>query len=178
VSARETDPGTAAGGAATESPRGERLGVYFLLGIFLGVVFIKSELASWFRIQEMFRFQSFHMYGIMGSAVAVGALAVFLMKRFGATTVRGEPIDFDDGEPDVLGAEHVLGGTVFGFGWGLVGACPGPMYALIGAGYSVMLVALLGAVTGAWFYGLLRPRLPHGPLRKGGPTGREAPAWR
>jgi uncharacterized protein len=159
----------------------ESLIVYFLLGIFLGVVFIKSEVVSWFRIQEMFRFQSFHMYGVIGSAVVVGAASVYLMKRFGARTMKGEVIDFMDGEPDVPGKEHMLGGTVFGLGWGLIGACPGPIYALIGAGYTVMLLGLLSAVMGAWVYGLLRPRLPHGPsknprgMREMGVTGAQAP---
>ena len=152
----------------SEQPRsGESLIVYFLLGLFLGVVFIKSEVASWFRIQEMFRFQSFHMYGIIGSAVAVAALSVFVLKRLDARTVSGQPIDFTDGDADVLGKEHVLGGTVFGLGWGLVGACPGPIYALIGAGYGVMVIGLLSAMAGAWVYGLLRSRLPHGPVRIG-----------
>ena len=149
----------------------EPLTVYFLLGVFLGVIFIKSEVASWFRIQEMFRFQSFHMYGIIGSAVAVGALSVVLMKRVGTTTVRGEPIDFAEGQPDRPGKEHVFGGTAFGMGWGLVGACPGPIYALIGAGYTVMVAGLASAVAGAWVYGLLRPRLPHGPFGRGAAAG-------
>jgi uncharacterized membrane protein YedE/YeeE len=147
------------GAARRESPI-----VYLLLGVFLGVLFIKSEVASWYRIQEMFRFQAFHMYGIIGSAIAVGATSVFLMKRLGTKGARGEAIDFVCGETEAAGKEHVLGGTLFGLGWGLVGACPGPIYALIGAGYSVMLVALLSALTGTWVYGLLRPRLPHGPL--------------
>ena len=149
--------------AELTTPR-ESLPVYLLLGLFLGVLFIKSEVASWFRIQEMFRFQALHMYGVIGSAVAVGAGSVFLMKRFRTRTVRGETIDFTCGEPNLFGKEHVLGGTVFGLGWGLVGACPGPIYALIGAGYTIMLLGLLSALAGAWIYGLLKPRLPHGPL--------------
>ncbi len=148
----------------TDQPRREPLLVYYLVGLFLGVLFIKSEVASWFRIQEMFRFQAFHMYGVIGSAVTVGALSVLLMKRWGAVTHRGEVIDFTDGDPGHPGKEHVLGGAVFGIGWGLVGACPGPIYALIGAGYTVMLLGLLSAASGAWVYGMLRPRLSHGPL--------------
>jgi uncharacterized membrane protein YedE/YeeE len=140
--------------------------IYFGLGLFLGVIFIQSEVASWYRIQEMFRFQAFHMYGVIGSAVAVGAVSVLLMRRSGARTIRGEKIDYSDGEMDRPGREHILGGTVFGVGWGLLGACPGPIYALIGSGHSVMLVGLLAATMGAWTYGLLKPRLPHGPLRK------------
>jgi uncharacterized membrane protein YedE/YeeE len=170
--------GPQAGGTDAQAPPRESLGVYFLLGVFLGVLFIKSEVSSWFRIQEMFRFQSFHMYGVIGSAVAVGSLSVFLMKRAGARTVRGEAIDFSGGEPDVVGAEHVFGGTTFGLGWGLVGACPGPLYALIGAGYGVMVVGLLAAMTGAWTYGLLRPRLPHGPMGSGPDSEMELAGWR
>ena len=156
--------------ASDETPRREHLVVYFLLGVFLGVIFIKSEVASWFRIQEMFRFQAFHMYGVIGSAVGVGALSVFLMKRLGARTVRGEAISWPASEERRFGVEHALGGTVFGLGWGFLGACPGPIYALIGAGLGVMVVALLAAVAGAWAYGLLRPRLPHG--RPSFPGGR------
>jgi uncharacterized membrane protein YedE/YeeE len=126
----------------------------------------------------MFRFQSFHMFGVIGSAVAVGSLSVFLLKRTHARTVRGEPIDFTGGEPDVVGSEHLFGGTIFGLGWGIVGACPGPVYALIGAGYSVMLVALLAAMTGAWVYGLLKPRLPHGPMGAGRDSEMELAGWR
>jgi uncharacterized membrane protein YedE/YeeE len=170
--------GAHAPNAETHPKPRESLVVYFLLGVFLGVVFIKSEVSSWFRIQEMFRFQAFHMYGVIGSAVAVGSLSVFLLKRMHAHTVRGEPIDFSGGEPDVVGSEHVLGGTIFGLGWGLVGACPGPVYALIGAGYGVMLVALLAAMTGAWVYGLLRPRLPHGPMGSGPDSEMELAGWR
>ena len=142
----------------------ESLIVYFLLGLFLGIIFIKSEVASWYRIQEMFRFQAFHMYGVIGSAVAVGAASVTLLKRAGTRTMRGETIDFSDGEMDRSGKEHVLGGTVFGLGWGLLGACPGPIYALVGAGHGVMVVGLLAAIAGAWTYGFLKTRLPHGPL--------------
>jgi uncharacterized membrane protein YedE/YeeE len=151
----------------------EPLIVYFLLGIFLGIIFIKSEVGSWYRIQEMFRFQAFHMYGVIASGVATAALSVFLMKRFGVRSAAGGAIDFTAGVSDRPGKEHVLGGTLFGLGWGLVGVCPGPIYALIGAGYSVMLLGLLSAVAGAWFYGLLRPRLPHGPIRAAGRTETE-----
>ncbi len=147
-----------------DSPRS--LLVYGLLGCILGVLFIKSEVASWFRIQEMFRFQSFHMYGVIGTAVAVGSISVLVMRRLQVPARDGEPIDFTGCEPDGVGKEHILGGIGFGLGWGLLGACPGPIYSLIGAGYSVMIVALLAAASGAWVYGLLRPRLPHGPLRE------------
>jgi uncharacterized protein len=139
----------------------ESLVVYFLLGIYLGVIFIKSEVASWFRIQEMFLFDAFHMYGVIGAAVAIAALSVFLMKRTGMRTVRGDRIEFPAGEETRPAKSHVYGGLAFGLGWGLIGACPGPMFALIGSGIPVMLVGLLAALAGAWTYGLLRPRLPH-----------------
>ena len=134
---------------------------YLLLGVYLGVVFLKTEAVSWFRIQEMFRFHAFHMYGIIGGAVAVGALGVFLIKRTGARTVTGRPIVFPTPEDTRPGPQHWIGGTIFGLGWGLLGACPGPIYALIGAGVWVMVVGLLAAMAGAWAYGFLRPRLPH-----------------
>ncbi len=134
---------------------------YLLLGVYLGVVFLKTEAVSWFRIQEMFRFHAFHMYGIIGGAVSVGALGVFLIKRAGARTLTGRPIVFPTPEDTRPGPQHWIGGTIFGLGWGLLGACPGPIYALIGAGVWVMVVGLLAAMAGAWVYGFLRPRLPH-----------------
>jgi len=148
----------------TTEPRGrpESLWVYLLLGAWLGFLFIKSEVASWYRIQEMFRFQAFHMYGVIGTAVAVGALSILLMKRTSARTIRGEPITFPDRALQRPRVQHIVGGTAFGLGWGLLGACPGPMFALLGAGVSVMVVGLTGAVLGAWSYGWLKPRLPHG----------------
>ncbi len=148
---------------AVERPRGpgESRVVYFLLGVFLGTIFIKSELASWFRIQEMFDFASFYMYGVIGSAVLVGAASLALMKRLGVRTIRGEVIQYPDPAEGRPRPRHILGGVVFGLGWGLLGACPGPIFALLGAGVPVMIVALFSALAGSWFYGLLRPRLPH-----------------
>lgn len=147
-----------------QAPRGPResLLVYLALGFYLGTIFIKSEVVSWFRIQEMFRFQSFHMYGIIGSAVLVGAVGVALMKRARIRSIRGGEIGFPDLASATPRIQHVLGGTAFGLGWGLVGACPGPIYALLGSGLPIMLVVLLSALVGAWTYGLLRSRLPHG----------------
>ncbi|HSH76629.1 MAG TPA: DUF6691 family protein [Longimicrobiales bacterium] len=139
----------------------EPLAVYFLVGTLLGVIFLKSEVASWFRIQEMFRFQAFHMYGVIGSAVAVGTLGVALLRRAGGRTARGEEIAFPDEAERRPSVSHALGGTCFGLGWGVLGACPGPMFALIGSGLWVMVVALVAALAGAWVYGLLRPSLPH-----------------
>ena len=147
--------------AAPVDERSEPLVVYLALGIVLGIIFLKGEVASWFRIQEMFRFQAVHMYGVIGSAVAVGALSVSLMKRWGVRTIHGEEIDFPDRAAERPEKHHVIGGTLFGLGWGLVGACPGPLYALIGSGLPIMAVALLAAIAGAWTYGLLKPSLPH-----------------
>ncbi len=134
--------------------------LYLLVGAFFGIVLAKSEAISWFRIQEMFRFQSFHMYGIIGFAVAVAAVSVALIKRFGVKTLRSEAITIAPKEYS-RGYSQIIGGTLFGAGWALLGACPGPLYALIGSGVTVMLVPLLGAIAGAWIYGALRPRLPH-----------------
>lgn len=137
-----------------------RLGAYFALGIVFGAVLTKSEVISWFRIQEMFRFQAFHMYGIIGSAVVVAGVSLQLIKRLGARSLDGQPIVIP---PKSMGrgTRYWLGGTLFGLGWGLVGACPGPLFALVGAGVGVMIVPLLSAVAGTWCYGALRPRLPH-----------------
>lgn len=134
--------------------------VYFLIGIYLGVLFMKSEVVAWFRIQEMFRFQAFHMYGIIGSAVVVGALSVALIKRFHLRDRMGNLISIP---PKAMGKgyRYWIGGTLFGLGWGLLGACPGPIFALLGSGISVMLVAIVGALVGTWTYSALRPRLPH-----------------
>lgn len=134
---------------------------YFAVGLYLGVIFIKSEVASWFRIQEMFRFQAVHMYGVIGSAVIVGVVAVALLKRAGTRTAFGGDIFLPDAGDAQPSTNHALGGICFGLGWGLLGACPGPIYALIGSGLPVMLFGLLGALGGAWVYGLLRPNLPH-----------------
>ena len=139
----------------------ESLAVYFVLGVLIAVVFMKAEVVSWFRIQEMFRFQAIHMYGVIGSAVAVGAVSIALMKRFGVRTIRGDEIEFPARAAARPQTHHIVGGTIFGLGWGLVGACPGPLFALIGSGLPIMVVALLAAVGGAWVYGLLRPSLPH-----------------
>ncbi len=134
--------------------------VYGLLGVIFGITLIKSEVVSWFRIQEMFRFQAFHMYGVIGSAVVVAAISILLMKRFRARDIHDRPIAVAPKDMK-RGISVSVGGLIFGFGWALTGACPGPLYALVGSGYSVMIVALLSALVGAWTYGQLKPRLPH-----------------
>lgn len=129
---------------------------YVVLGALFGIVLVKSEVATWFRMQEMFRFQSFHMFGIIGSAVAVAAVGVRLVRR----TLGGAPIEIPR-KALGKGSRYWIGGTIFGLGWGLLGACPGPIFALIGTGMGVMAVALLSALFGTWVYGQLRDRLPH-----------------
>lgn len=136
------------------------LGVYLTLGVLFGIVLTKSEVISWFRIQEMFRFQSFHMYGIIGSAVVVAAMSLQLIKRRGAKALTGEVIVVPS-KVMGLGTRYWLGGTLFGLGWALVGACPGPLFALLGNGVGVIGVALLSALAGTWTYALFRPQLPH-----------------
>lgn len=134
--------------------------LYLGMGILFGILLIKSEVVSWFRIQEMFRFQAVHMYGILGSAVVVAGASIALLRRFDVTTIRGEPISISD-KPFDRGINQMAGGIAFGIGWGLLGACPGPIYALLGAGVTPILVALLSAALGAWAYGHLKPYLPH-----------------
>ncbi len=138
--------------------------LYGLVGAGLGVVFTQAQVISWFRIYEMFRFESFHMYGVIGSAVATAALGLWLIRRMGLKTMRGEPIDVSPkrwGDSRVPGARYWMGGLTFGFGWALLGACPGPLFALLGGGVTIMLVALTAAVAGTWTYGALRTYLPH-----------------
>ncbi|HEY9362866.1 MAG TPA: DUF6691 family protein [Chitinophagaceae bacterium] len=131
---------------------------YLVLGFFFGIIVIKSEVISWFRIQEMFRLQSFHMYGVIGSAVVTGIISVWLIKRFNVKTIYGEPIillqkKFNKGQ--------IFGGLIFGFGWALTGACPGPLFAQIGTGATVIIITLLSAIAGTWVYGSIREKLPH-----------------
>lgn len=133
--------------------------VYIIMGIFFGIVLTKSEAISWFRIQEMFRFHSFHMYGIIGSALAIGALAVHLIKRKGLSDVHGVRIHLPDKPPRYKSA--LIGGIIFGLGWALVGACPGPLYILLGNGYMVILIPLVSAFLGTFVYGIIRKNLPH-----------------
>lgn len=140
----------------TEGASGEGTLCYVVLGALFGIVLVKSEVATWFRMQEMFRFQSFHMFGIIGSAVVVAAVGVRLVRR----TLGGAPIEIPR-KALGKGSRYWIGGTIFGLGWGLLGACPGPMFALLGTGMGVMAVALASALIGTWVYGQLRDRLPH-----------------
>lgn len=131
---------------------------YTAAGLIFGIILVKSEVVSWFRIQEMFRFQSFHMYGVIGTAVAVGALSVFLIKKWKIRTIHGEEVVFHDKKFD-WGV--VFGSLVFGLGWAITGACPGPIYAQIGGGFLAVGVTLVSAIAGTWTYGFLREKLPH-----------------
>jgi uncharacterized membrane protein YedE/YeeE len=133
---------------------------YLGLGFAFGIVLTKAGVISWFRMQEMFRFQSFHMYGIIGSAIAVAMGSLALLKRLGARSANGALIAVPPKELG-RGIRYLAGGILFGIGWALTGACPGPLVAQIGAGASVMLVAFLSALAGTWVYGALSPRLPH-----------------
>jgi uncharacterized membrane protein YedE/YeeE len=134
--------------------------VYVVLGVLFGIVVTKAEVISWFRIQEMFRFQSFHMYGIIGSAIVTAAVSLQIIKRLGVKAADGTPIVVEPKEMGT-GTRYWLGGTLFGLGWALSGACPGPLFALLGNGISIMSVTIVSAIAGTWTYGALRPRLPH-----------------
>jgi uncharacterized membrane protein YedE/YeeE len=123
---------------------------YLILGIFFGIVFVKAEIISWFRIQEMFRLQSFFMYGVIGSAVVVGLISIQLIKRFNIKTINGEKIVLRD---KVFNKGQIIGGFIFGLGWAITGACPGPLFAQIGSGFTVVLITLLSAIAGTWVYG-------------------------
>ena len=131
---------------------------YAIAGILFGIILVKAEVISWFRIQEMFRLQSFHMFGVIGSAVIVGIISVWIIKRFNIKTIYGEPIEFVTRK---LNKGNIIGGLLFGFGWALTGACPGPIFAQIGTGATVAIVTLLNAIAGTWTYGRLRDKLPH-----------------
>ena len=136
------------------------IAIYFLLGVILGTALFKGEAVSWFRIQEMFHFQSFYLWGVFITAFIVAASGIFLIKRTRMRTLTGEPISIP---PKKLGRgyRYWIGGSIFGVGLTLTGACPGPLLSLIGGGYFIMIVVLLSAIAGAWVYGYLRPHLPH-----------------
>jgi uncharacterized membrane protein YedE/YeeE len=131
---------------------------YTAVGIMFGIVFVKAEIISWYRIQEMFRLHSFHMYGVIGTAVLVGMLSIWIIKQFKIKTIQGETVIFQDKK---FTWGNVIGATMFGLGWAITGACPGPLFAQIGSGFLVVIVTLLSAVAGTWLYGLVRKKLPH-----------------
>jgi uncharacterized membrane protein YedE/YeeE len=132
---------------------------FLILGILFGIVMAKSEAMSWFRIQEMFRFQAFHMYGIIGTAVTLGVIGVFVIKKFNLRDFSGNPISFYPKEKSVT--RYLIGGTIFGLGWALSGACPGPMVVNIGYGYLSMVIVFFFAIVGTYVYGIIKDKLPH-----------------
>ncbi len=133
--------------------------IYLCIGIFFGIVLFKSEAASWFRIYEMFQFGSFHMYGIIASAVGLGIITVQFIKKKKATSFFGEPITITPKEKGIK--RYLYGGIIFGLGWALAGACPGPMFVLLGAGYLPILIVIVSAIVGTFTYGILKDKLPH-----------------
>ncbi|GEM53512.1 transporter [Empedobacter brevis NBRC 14943 = ATCC 43319] len=133
--------------------------IYILLGIVFGITMYKAETASWFRIYEMFNFQSFHMYGFIGSALAIGMIGIQLIKKKKTKNIDGKPIDIQPKNKSIV--RYLIGGIFFGLGWGLVGACPGPIFVLLGAGLFPMLIVIVGALLGTYLYGILRNKLPH-----------------
>jgi uncharacterized membrane protein YedE/YeeE len=132
--------------------------IFWLLGILFGIILIKAEVVSWWRIQEMFRLQNFHMFGVIGSAIATGMLSIFLIKKFKIKTIDGDPIVI---EPKKFQKGNIYGGLLFGFGWAMTGACPGPLFALVGNGAFVVIFTLLSAILGTKVYGMIRNKLPH-----------------
>lgn len=133
--------------------------IYLFIGILFGISMFKSEAASWFRIYEMFKFESFHMYGIIGSALVIGIIMVQAIKRFKMKSIYGETIHFQPKEKRY--SRYIFGGIIFGLGWALAGACPGPMFTLVGVGYIPILIVILFSVLGTFLYGILRNKLPH-----------------
>ncbi|AMQ56476.1 DUF6691 family protein [Algoriphagus sanaruensis] len=152
------DPHCAAPNLREDHDHGLELLKYLIIGVVFGIVFVKAEIISWFRIQEMFRLQSFHMYGVIGSAVVTGIISVQIIKRFNVKTIHGEDIVIPD---KVFKKGQVIGGFIFGLGWAITGACPGPLFAQIGSGYTVVLVTLISALAGTWVYGKYADKLPN-----------------
>lgn len=132
---------------------------FLLAGIVFGIIMFKSEAVSWYRIHEMFRFESFHMYGIIGSALFLGVLLVQWIKRSKMKNIYGQPITIENKEKSFW--RYILGGSIFGMGWALSGACPGPMYVLVGTGAMSIMIVIFGAIIGTFLYGVLRTKLPH-----------------
>ena len=133
--------------------------LFIFIGLFFGIVMYKSEAASWFRIYEMFRFESFHMYGIIGTALFFGSLFIFIIKRYNIKSFDGQTIRILPKDKSI--SRYLIGGIIFGLGWALVGACPGPIFVVIGAGYIPMIIVLISAVLGTFLYGVTKDKLPH-----------------
>ncbi|MEZ4951071.1 MAG: DUF6691 family protein [Saprospiraceae bacterium] len=136
-----------------------RLLLNFIIGIIFGIVMTKSEALSWFRIHEMFRFESFHMYGIIGTAVTLGIVLIWAMKKFKIKTLRDTFVNYTPMKLNI--PRHILAGTIFGLGWALMGACPGPMFIMLGHGFWIFLVVIASATLGTFTYGVVKDRLPH-----------------
>ena len=136
-----------------------RIAGFFLVGILFGIIMTKSEVVSWFRVHEMFRFESFRMYGIIGTAVALSALLVYVMKKYKVKTLHGNTVTYTPMNMNIK--RHLLAGTIFGMGWALTGCCPGPMFVLLGNGFLFLLLILFGAVLGTFTYGAVKDKLPH-----------------
>jgi len=131
---------------------------YILAGTFFGIIAVKSEIISWFRIQEMFRLTSFHMYGVIGTAVVVAMVSIQIIKRLNIKTLSGEKITIT---PKTFQKGQIYGGLIFGFGWAITGACPGPLFAQIGSGFGVITITLFSAILGTWVFGYFRDKLPN-----------------
>ncbi len=131
---------------------------YLFIGILFGILLVKSEVVSWFRIQEMFQLKSFHMYGIIGSAIVTAAISVIIIRQLNIKTIYGETVQIPK---KTFNKGQIYGGLLFGFGWAMTGACPGPLFAQIGTGATVIIVTLLSAIAGTWVYGALSNKLPH-----------------
>lgn len=152
------DPHCVAPNLKQEGEHGVQLIKYLILGILFGIVFVKAEIISWFRIQEMFRLQSFHMYGVIGSAIITGIISIQLIKRLNIKSIHGEKINIPKKE---FRKGQIYGGFIFGLGWAMTGACPGPLFAQIGSGFTVIVVTLLSAIAGTWVYGKFAKKLPN-----------------
>jgi uncharacterized protein len=133
--------------------------IYLFIGVGFGIIIYKSEAASWFRIYEMFQFKAFHMYGIIGSALGLGIIIVQFIKKYHIKSFYGEQIIIEVKDKGI--SRYFLGGIIFGLGWALAGACPGPMFTLVGAGYIPILIVIVSALLGTFVYGLLKEKLPH-----------------
>ncbi|QYH39602.1 hypothetical protein SAMN04488519_101202 [Algoriphagus ornithinivorans] len=152
------DPNCVAPNLREDHDKGLELLKYVILGVLFGIVFVKAEIISWFRIQEMFRLQSFHMYGVIGSAIVTGIISIQIIKRFGIKTIHGEKINIPTKE---FRKGQIIGGFIFGLGWAITGACPGPLFAQIGSGFTVVGITLISAIAGTWVYGKFADKLPN-----------------